>query len=71
MGGFQALKNAEIINRQPMRVRIKQAPRSGDMASVLSAMGADADMLPELALLNGRQLDDRIEKGTWIKTVGP
>lgn len=70
MTGFERLTNARIIAVQPERVRVRQAPIAGDLATVLREMGYGDKRLSELALLNGRNLTDRIDRGTWLKTVG-
>ena len=70
MGGFQAVEDTRILDKKPRRVRIKPAPQDGDMASVLTALGADASEHKELAILNGRDLSERVGKGTLIKVVG-
>ena len=70
MGGFEDVSDPAVINKQPRRLRIKKAPRSGDVATVLRTLGTDQESLSELALANGMSLNDRIEQGTWVKVVG-
>lgn len=70
MEGFNNLTNSEKINRKPERVRIKTAQQSGTLSSVLKYYKTPDKRLEELAILNGMQLTDRVEKGTLIKTIG-
>ena len=58
------------MNKKPVRLQIRQAPASGTVRGALGALGAPADRLEELALINGRKLDDRVDKGEWLKVVG-
>ena len=70
MTGFQRLTSARIIAVKPERIRLRQVAQAGDLESVLRDMGYGDKRLSELALLNGRNLTDRIDKGEWLKTVG-
>jgi len=70
MTGFQRLTSARIIAVKPERIRLQQAPRAGDFESILRDLGYGDKRLSELALLNGRNLTDLVDKGDWLKTVG-
>ncbi|NIO28678.1 MAG: M48 family metalloprotease [Candidatus Latescibacteria bacterium] len=69
MSGFDELQDHAALNKKPSVLRIEQAPKSGDLATVLGALGVDQDMWLELALLNGMTLSDRVQKGEWVKIV--
>lgn len=70
MGSFMTVTDTAVLNKKPMRVRIKKTSKAGDLRSVLTSFGSDPSMLEDLAILNGRELDERIAAGTRIKTVG-
>lgn len=69
MMGFERATDPAVLNKKPARLAVKQAPRSGSLASVLTALGMGTDMHAEMALLNGMNLDDQIRQGEWIKIV--
>lgn len=69
MGGFDKVTDTAVINKKPRRLAIKKAPQGGDLATVLRALGMKEDILPELALVNGLEVSDRVERGDWIKVV--
>jgi predicted Zn-dependent protease len=69
MTGFERLTSARIIAVKPERIRLRQAPNAGNLESVLREMGYGDKRLSELALLNGRNLTDLVDKGEWLKTV--
>lgn len=70
MNSFEEATDTAMLNRQPQRLRIKKASKSGDLRSTLLSLGANEQDLDDLAILNGRELSDRIAVGTRIKTVG-
>ncbi len=69
MEGFNALADPAKINVTPRRLQIKTATRSGSAREVLSRMGTRSQQLSEVAVLNGLELDERVEKGSLIKTI--
>lgn len=70
MESFQSVTDPAVLNKKPMRVRIKRAPQSGRLSSVLSAMGVEQDMVSAVALLNGIVPDESVDQGDWLKVVG-
>lgn len=68
MGGFRKLTDPNRINVKPTRVYVKKAPQSGSLQTVLSALGAVSKDLEELAIINGMQLTDNVERGDLVKT---
>lgn len=67
MMGFEKATDPVVLNKKPARLSIKQAPKSGTLASVLTALGTKQERREELALLNGMTLEDRVAQGDWIK----
>ncbi len=66
---FQKLTDQDKINRQPDRISIQTVAQSGTLKQTLRSFKMPSDKLKELALLNGMELSDRVEKGTLIKTI--
>lgn len=69
MTRFSALTDSEKINRKPERVRIKTVERNGTLAQALESFSASSKRMEELAILNGMQLKDPVEKGMLIKVI--
>jgi predicted Zn-dependent protease len=67
---FRALTDTEKLNRQPERVRVRQAPRAGTFREVMTALGVPNQRIEELGVLNSMQVNDRVEQGTLLKTLG-
>jgi predicted Zn-dependent protease len=68
--GFEEARDPKVLGKMPSRVRLKQAAKPGDVSAVLRALGVPEKTLEETALLNGRALADKVEKGEWLKVVG-
>jgi predicted Zn-dependent protease len=69
MESFNNLTDANKINRKPERVRVKNVQQSGPLSSALKYYKTSDKRLEELAVLNGMQLTDRVEKGSLIKII--
>lgn len=69
MQSFKQLTDQEKINRQPDRIQIRTVQQSMTLAEALRANNVMQAQMEELAILNGMELTDRIEKGTMIKIV--
>lgn len=67
---FRQLTDAAKLNKKPERVRIKTLASATTLEQALRSFGTPAARLNELAILNGMNLTDRLEKGTLIKVVG-
>lgn len=67
--GFRPLTDQEKINRKPDRIRIKQVRQNSSLQQALLALGANKDQLKELAVLNGMQLNDKVQQGMSIKVL--
>ena len=70
MRGFRELTDAAKINRQPERIRIKTLASSSTLEQALKTYNMPSSRYEELAILNGMQLKDQLEKGTMIKVIG-
>jgi predicted Zn-dependent protease len=69
MTKFNTLTDQTKLNRQPERIRIKPANTTASLSAVLKHYNTKDSKLEELAILNGRQLNDQIQKGTLIKVL--
>lgn len=69
MQSFRQLTDPSKLNRKPDRVRIKTVAQTGTLQQSLAAYTTDTKKLQEMAVLNGMELNDRVEKGTLIKVI--
>ncbi len=69
MSNFRQLTDQSKINRQPERIDIVTVDRTTTLQNALQAAGIPADRFQELAVLNGMELNERLEQGTMIKVV--
>lgn len=69
MQSFKQLTDPDKLNRTANRIDIKEVPRSMTLAEALRTNNVLQVQMEELAILNGMELGDRIEKGTLIKIV--
>ncbi|MCE7043557.1 M48 family metalloprotease [Dyadobacter sp. CY312] len=68
--GFKAVNDPNILNRQPERVRIKTVQRNATLREALKDFNMPDGKLADLAILNGMELTERVDKGMLIKTLG-
>jgi len=68
--GFKRLTDADKLNRQPERIKIKTAQLSTTLAQALTQQGIPQARHEEMAILNGMQLTDRLGVGSFYKVVG-
>ena len=66
---FRPLTDQALINRKPERISIKTAGEAGTLAQVLARHNVEKSRIPELALLNGMEPEDPVEKGMLFKVV--
>lgn len=69
MTGFRELNDAEKINRQPERVRVKTIRSSATLRDGLASLGVDQARMEEMATLNGMTLNDRVQQGMLVKVI--
>ena len=70
MRGFRTLTEASKINKQPERIRIKTVSAATTLEQALKSYNMPASRFEELSILNGMQLNDKLEKGVMIKVFG-
>ncbi|UOQ64965.1 M48 family metalloprotease [Hymenobacter volaticus] len=68
--GFRRLTDANKLNRQPEKVRIKTAKAGQTLAQALAANGIASKRHEEMAILNGMKTTDRLTAGMLYKVVG-
>jgi predicted Zn-dependent protease len=71
MTGFDQLRNQAALAKKPDRVRIETAKQNSDLATALKGFGMKEEMLKELAILNGMNLEDQVKRGDPVKVVRP
>ncbi|MBN2410375.1 M48 family metalloprotease [candidate division KSB1 bacterium] len=69
MSHFNKLTDPNKINVKPAQLSVKNVTKAGTLRSVLTAYGVPSDKLEEMAILNGKKLDDNIAVNTKIKVV--
>jgi len=69
MERFNNLNDPERINVKPDRLRVRPTPKEGSLRHVLQALGAPKNRLKAIALLNGKELDERVPAKTLLKLV--
>jgi len=69
MSQFKELSDPNRINVKPDQIRVRLTRTSDTMGNTLRSLGVPNDQLEQVALLNGRQLNDRIPANTLIKVV--
>jgi predicted Zn-dependent protease len=70
MRNFRNLSDPSKINVTPERIKIKSVLVGGTLEQSLRAYHMPEARLPELSILNGMELKDRVTAGMLIKTVG-
>lgn len=69
IGSFQELNDQSKINKQAERVRVKTVSQDGTLAQALTSLRVDQKRTEEVAVLNGMDLNDRVERGMLIKVI--
>lgn len=69
MGSFEELTQPARLNVEPVRIDIRKAPISGTLAQVFAELDVAQDKRDELAILNGMELNTRVERGMLLKTI--
>ncbi|MBF9255135.1 M48 family metalloprotease [Pontibacter sp. 172403-2] len=70
MQSFKSLTDPAKLNKQAERVQIKTIQQSGTLAQALKTFKVPDARMEELAILNGMELTDKVEKGMLIKVIG-
>jgi predicted Zn-dependent protease len=69
MKNFKELKDASKLNKKPERIRIKEVNQSGTLKQALIYYKVPEKRLEELSILNGMQINDKVQKGSLIKII--
>ncbi|MFD2512372.1 M48 family metalloprotease [Pontibacter locisalis] len=69
MQSFSTLTDPEKLNRKPERIQIKPVKQTTTLARALQSYNVSNERLEEMAILNGMNLQDRVEQGMLIKVV--
>ena len=69
MENFKPLTDPAKINVTAERIVIKSVPQTGSLAQVLQQLNMPQERHQELAILNGMELNEQVQRGTLIKTV--
>ncbi|MCC6726699.1 MAG: M48 family metalloprotease [Saprospiraceae bacterium] len=67
--GFKALTDQSKINVFADKIKIVTVTKDGTLSDALKANNQKSDRLEEIAILNGMQLKDKVQKGMLIKTL--
>jgi predicted Zn-dependent protease len=70
MQNFRQLTDAAKLNKKPERVRIKTINQNTTFKQAMQGLKVPEKRMEELAVLNGMNLNDKIEAGTLIKVLG-
>lgn len=68
-GNFSTLTNSSILNVQPHRLEVFQAPRTDQFQSLVQANSEAKVSISDLAILNQVQPGDQIPAGKYLKRV--
>lgn len=69
MEGFERLNDQSKINVKPDRIHIYSATSTGTLSATLRNAGVPSSKFNELAVVNGMELSDQVERGTLIKVL--
>ncbi len=69
MTNFKRLTDSARLNVKPEIIRVVSAKNSGTLSKVFSDFNMPTKRYNELAILNGKELTDQIQKGELIKIV--
>ncbi|MFZ5517409.1 MAG: M48 family metalloprotease [Candidatus Zhuqueibacterota bacterium] len=69
MTQFKNLTDATKINVKPAQLVVKKTTSQTSLRTALQQFGVAQDKLEEIAILNGRNLDDTVSANTMIKVV--
>jgi predicted Zn-dependent protease len=69
MESFDQLRNQAALNKQPHRVKIITVDQAGDLRQILTRAGVKQEALNEIAILNGMELQDRLQPGELVKVA--
>jgi predicted Zn-dependent protease len=66
---FKELSDPKMINIKPDRIRIRDIGSVDTLENALRSLGVPNEKLKEMALLNGKHLNEMIPANTMLKVV--
>lgn len=69
MVNFDELSDPSKLNVEPMRISVKEVPRTTTVADVLEYYDVPQDKRRNMALLNNKELNEQVSQGELIKIV--
>ena len=69
MTKFKELTDQTKINKKAKRIKIVKVQQGGSMQSVLTSFGSKQEDLESVAILNGMELGQTVEAGSFIKII--
>jgi predicted Zn-dependent protease len=69
MTGFKRLTDASKINVKPDRVRVKRVPRNMTLAQAFDYYKVPKSDQDQMAILNGMELGDNVQKSSLLKVI--
>ena len=70
MTGFKGLTDPKRLNVKPKRIRIRNAPRNMTLSQAFNYFKVPEEQHAELAIVNGLELNQQINKGVSLKILG-
>lgn len=67
--GFSKLNDPSKINVKPERIKIQPVKADATLGNALKAYNMPAGRMNELSLINGLELNEKVMKGEYIKTI--
>jgi predicted Zn-dependent protease len=69
ISSFDRLRDPKALDAQPLRIHLYPVTESMTLEDAFGRAGVDGRLHSELALVNNRELGDRVEAGTVLKIV--
>jgi predicted Zn-dependent protease len=69
ISNFRELTDPTKLNRKPDRVRVKPVAQNGTLQQAFQQLNVPTKQMQELALLNGMELNETVQKGTLVKVI--
>ena len=70
MVNFDELTDPQKLNVKPKRIRIREVRNAATVGDALRSFGVPQERLEEFALLNKKEVTDRVQAGERLKTLG-
>lgn len=67
---FKELTDPKKLSKKPERIRIETVNKTSTLQVALQSFNMSKNRMEELAILNGMDLTDEVERGMLIKTIG-